>query len=872
MQGEDCSAEVSFSSAPRTGDSEDEDVEDFASAEDEDDVVEATQAHLSYKPITSETIKLVQELLNSEVVGQVRTPVPASSHQPCSPDRQDPTILGFPAAKLDDLRVGGFRTPPLARTDRRSSEVAPVPTPHGVGTPVNSEPCPSTPGPFQSSSGTTSGLTDQLKRVRVASGELETPSPLPLTSLTSTALTPFDLPKLVMDMPPIPAIKLPASPPPNSADIKRHLFDSPLLSAQLEIPPEQFEAKEKIVGNKPGSSEHFLASSSTGRDEDLEAGKLTSPSRADNAFEQPLRTGGGYNLDFLDEAGADAADLCPTSPLVRKAGESRCLLYSEDLEFEAAAGVTMKSVAQVEVGNRLELQQKVDVNENPCKDQELPPAPTEDRPISPGNKLNEGRINSSSPGTDKHLVGYDSTDVELPLRSRGGYNLDFLEEVGAEAVNLCPTSPLVVKERRSVEVVQQNPEEASRLEESSPEDVHLRRSPGASSKEFSVEICSQSFTDQPLSSKGYNFDFLTAEGLNAEDLDPNLVGKKGGLQNSPPAGVTEAKGRKVVKPWMRKKAQKTPLPVRKEEEVLEPEVKELSLSKPSKMEETLVPRVSLGHNLHPISVDEVVQQEKNFLQADERSQRCYVQDPNEVLEAQPGEEVELPKKPRLMKKSKSVVSFKEVTEEIPESPSEFDTEVNQKESVLDSTITLEEPRIGNLLPDLDLPVISLFEEAQLLEKDKALAVLVREVEDRQEEEELLHEELNRCAESNKAMMHCVSEYEKTIEQLLDEKTKQRSVLTSQAENRRAELGQVKIEIEDVKRATRDLNKKYSRTREAISGYMTAEAELKGEVETLVGRVKKGGERFEMLKTNAETQLDEANNRLGEVRCYPLCTA
>ena len=122
------------------------------------------------------------------------------------------------------------------------------------------------------------------------------------------------------------------------------------------------------------------------------------------------------------------------------------------------------------------------------------------------------------------------------------------------------------------------------------------------------------------------------------------------------------------------------------------------------------------------------------------------------------------------------------------------------------------------------------------------------------------------------MKHCVNEYEKTIEQLLDEKTKQRSVLTSQAEDKRAELGQVKIEIEDVKRATRDLNKKYSRTREAISGYMTAEAELKGEVETLVGRVKKGGERFEMLKADAEAQLEGANNRLGEVRCYALCTA
>ena len=68
MQGEDCSAEASFSSAPRTGDSEDEDVEDFASAEDEDDV-EATQAHqsmvLENKPVTSETVKLVQAKLCS---------------------------------------------------------------------------------------------------------------------------------------------------------------------------------------------------------------------------------------------------------------------------------------------------------------------------------------------------------------------------------------------------------------------------------------------------------------------------------------------------------------------------------------------------------------------------------------------------------------------------------------------------------------------------------------------------------------------------------------------------------------------------------------------------------------------------------------
>ena len=116
--------------------------------------------------------------------------------------------------------------------------------------------------------------------------------------------------------------------------------------------------------------------------------------------------------------------------------------------------------------------------------------------------------------------------MELPLRSRGGYNLDFLEEVGAEAVNLCPTSPPVVKERRrSVGVVQQNPEEASGCEESSFGDIHLKRSLGASIKDDFAGDISQSSINKPLSSKGYNIDFLTAEDLNAEDLDPNMVGK-----------------------------------------------------------------------------------------------------------------------------------------------------------------------------------------------------------------------------------------------------------------------------------------------------------------------------------------------------------
>ena len=86
------------------------------------------------------------------------------------------------------------------------------------------------------------------------------------------------------------------------------------------------------------------------------------------------------------------------------------------------------------------------------------------------------------------------------------------------------------------------------------------------------------------------------------------------------------------------------------------------------------------------------------------------------------------------------------------------------------------------------------------------------------------------------MGHVVGEYEKTIEQLVQEKTRQRSVLITRAKEKREEVLQVGTEIEEVRRASKDLTKKYSRTREVISGYITMEADLKGEVESLVVRV------------------------------------
>ena len=96
------SMDVSFSSAPRAGDSEEEDIEDFASAEEEEDVAAITErlaAKLGMPSAEIETWagddvetaestrKLVQELLDSEVVGQVRTPVTVRVASSCSRSR-----------------------------------------------------------------------------------------------------------------------------------------------------------------------------------------------------------------------------------------------------------------------------------------------------------------------------------------------------------------------------------------------------------------------------------------------------------------------------------------------------------------------------------------------------------------------------------------------------------------------------------------------------------------------------------------------------------------------------------------------------------------------------------------------------------------
>ena len=59
----------------------------------------------------------------------------------------------------------------------------------------------------------------------------------------------------------------------------------------------------------------------------------------------------------------------------------------------------------------------------------------------------------------------------------------------------------------------------------------------------------------------------------------------------------------------------------------------------------------------------------------------------------------------------------------------------------------------------------------------------------------------------------------------------------------------------------DLNRKYGRTKDVINDYKSKEDALKETVASLVDRNKKAHEKYGLLRSHAETKLEEASARL-----------
>ena len=71
-----------------------------------------------------------------------------------------------------------------------------------------------------------------------------------------------------------------------------------------------------------------------------------------------------------------------------------------------------------------------------------------------------------------------------------------------------------------------------------------------------------------------------------------------------------------------------------------------------------------------------------------------------------------------------------------------------------------------------------------------------------------------------------------------------------------ERNQIFEDLQAVERAFTDLHRKYERTKEVIAGFKSNEDVLKTSLKDLTSKYKKEEERYEVLRTHAETKLEE----------------
>merc|ERR1712029_812232 len=120
-------------------------------------------------------------------------------------------------------------------------------------------------------------------------------------------------------------------------------------------------------------------------------------------------------------------------------------------------------------------------------------------------------------------------------------------------------------------------------------------------------------------------------------------------------------------------------------------------------------------------------------------------------------------------------------------------------------------------------------------------------------------------DSNNQMMIIIDEFEKTIQQLIQEKERSQVVTEIERERIFGERNQIFEDLQAVERAFTDLHRKYERTKEVIAGFKSNEDVLKASLEDLTTKYRKEEERYEVLRSHAELKLEEANSKISELQ-------
>ncbi|XP_071448943.1 transforming acidic coiled-coil-containing protein 3-like [Hetaerina americana] len=111
----------------------------------------------------------------------------------------------------------------------------------------------------------------------------------------------------------------------------------------------------------------------------------------------------------------------------------------------------------------------------------------------------------------------------------------------------------------------------------------------------------------------------------------------------------------------------------------------------------------------------------------------------------------------------------------------------------------------------------------------------------------------------------MQEYEKTISRLVAEKEQGKQKWEMEQENLKRERDEALTHLNNVEQAFSDVHRKYERSKVALEGFRANEDALKASIAEYQVNLRKQEQRYEVLKSHAEAQLEGANQELESVR-------
>uniref|UniRef100_A0A8D0LB17 Transforming acidic coiled-coil-containing protein C-terminal domain-containing protein n=1 Tax=Sphenodon punctatus TaxID=8508 RepID=A0A8D0LB17_SPHPU len=149
--------------------------------------------------------------------------------------------------------------------------------------------------------------------------------------------------------------------------------------------------------------------------------------------------------------------------------------------------------------------------------------------------------------------------------------------------------------------------------------------------------------------------------------------------------------------------------------------------------------------------------------------------------------------------------------------------------------------------------------------DSALRVAREEIVAKEREVSEWKEKYEESRREVMEMRKIVSEYEKTIAQMIEDEQREKTVSHHTVQQLIVEKDQALADLNSVEKSLADLFRRYEKMKEVLEGFRKNEEVLKKCAQEYLSRVKKEEQRYQALKIHAEEKLDRANAEIAQVR-------